>query len=83
MTVEPIEVPPTDTPRRFPLSAEITKGMTKAAVLANFGAPTAAVAGSDTGQLLERFVYVEATSKKSTFIHFVNGSVTRAETFSQ
>ena len=72
-----------DTPRRFPLAQEIIKGTTKSAVLASFATPAATVSGADVGQLLERLIYLDASSKRTTSIYFVDGKVIRAETYTQ
>ena len=82
MTVTVIALPVTDAPR-FPLAQEIIKGMTKSAVLASFAAPAATVTGADVGQLLERLIYLDASSKRTTSIYFVDGKVIRAETFTR
>ncbi len=55
--------------------------MTRSAVLTNFVAPTAIVAGSDVGHLQERLVYVDAPNGRATWIYLVDGKVSRAETF--
>ena len=83
VTVNVLPSPPANTPRRFPLAQDIVKGMTKAAVLADFATPTATIAGADVGQLLERLVYVEPSIRKTTFIYFADGKVIRAETYTQ
>ena len=83
VAVKVIPLPPTDTPRRFPLAQEIAKGMTKSAILANFATPTATVAGADVGQLLERLVYLDPSSRKTTLIYCADGKVIQAETYSQ
>ena len=76
----PLTVTVTDTPRRFPLAQEIVKGMTKSAVLASFANPTATVTGADVGHLVERLIYLDSSSMKTTLIYFVDGKVIRAET---
>jgi hypothetical protein len=83
VTVTVILPPPTGTPRRFPLAQEITKGMTKSAVLAICGPPEATVTGADVGQLLERLLYLDASTRRTTLIFFVDGNVIRAETYTQ
>ena len=83
VTVTVIPLPPTDTTRRFPLAQEIIKGTTKSAVLASFATPAATVTGADVGQLLERLIYLDASSKRTTSIYFVDGKVIRAETYTQ
>lgn len=83
VTVTVIPLPPTDTPRRFPLAQEIIKGMKKSAVLASFGPPEATVTGADVGQLLERLLYLDASTRRATLILFVDGNVIRAETYTQ
>ena len=83
VTVTAIVLPSTYTPPRFPLAREISKGMTKSAVLASFGPPEATVTGADVGQLLERLLYLEASTRRTTLIFFADGSVTRAETYTQ
>jgi hypothetical protein len=81
VTVTVIPGPPPDRPRRFPLGHEIAKGMTKADVLASFGTPTATVAGADVGQLLERLVYSDPPTRRTTSIYLADGKVIRAETY--
>jgi len=83
VTVNVLPSPAANTPRRFPLAQDVVKGMTKAAVLSNFSTPTATVAGTDVGQLLERLVYVEPSTRKTTFIYLADGRVIRAETYTQ
>ena len=82
VTVTVIALPVTDTPH-FPLAQEIIKGMTKSAVLASFAAPTATVSGADVGQLLERLVYLDTSTRRTTTIYFIDGKVIRAETFTR
>jgi hypothetical protein len=76
-------LPPTETPRRFPLAQEIIQGMKKSAVLASFGRPEATVAGADGGRLFERFLYIDASTRRTTLIFLVNGDAIRAETYTQ
>ena len=80
VNVIPLPLTVTDTPRRFPLAQEIVKGMTKSAVLASFANPTATVTGADVGHLVERLIYLDSSSMKTTLIYFVDGKVIRAET---
>ena len=56
--------------------------MTKAAVLANFAAPAATVTGADVGKLLERLLYLASTGTTTT-MYFIDGRVSRAETFTR
>ena len=81
VTIEPL--PPKQTLRRFPLIPEITKGTAKSAVLATFGTPDATVTAADRGQLLERLLYRDTSTRRATLIFFVDGNVIRAETYSQ
>src|SRR3954464_10552323 len=71
VTVTVIALPVTDTPH-FPLAQKIIKGMTKSAVLASFTAPAATVTGADVGQLLERLVYLDTSSRRTTTIDFID-----------
>jgi hypothetical protein len=57
--------------------------MTKADVLASFAAPAATVTGADAGQLLERLLYLDASTRRTTLIYFMDGKVIRAETFTR
>ena len=82
MTVTVIALPPT-VPARFPMAQEIIKGMTKSSVLASFTTPAATVTGADVAQLLERLIYLDESSKRTTSIYFVDGKVIRAETYTQ
>jgi hypothetical protein len=70
-------------PPRFPLAQEILKGMTKSSVLSSFATPAATVTGADVAQLLERLIYLDESSKRTTSIHFADGKVIRAETYTQ
>jgi len=76
-------LPPTDTPRRFPLAQEVIQGMKKSAVLASFGRPEATVTGADVGKLFERLLYLDASTRRTTLIFFVDGNAIRAETYTQ
>jgi hypothetical protein len=82
VTVTVIPLPPI-APRRFPLAQEISKGMAKSAVLASFGAPTATVTGADVGELLERLLYLDESTMRTTLIYFVDGRVIRSETYTR
>jgi hypothetical protein len=82
VTVTVISLPPT-VPARFPVAQDISKGMTKSSVLASFATPAATVTGADVAQLLERLVYLDPSSKRTTAIYFVDGKVFRAETHTQ
>jgi hypothetical protein len=82
VTVTVIALPPA-VPARFPMAQEIIKGMTKSSVLASFTTPAATVTGADVAQLLERLVYLDPSSKRTTAIYFVDGKVIRAETYTQ
>jgi hypothetical protein len=82
-TVTVTLLPPTEAPRRFPLAQEIVRGMKKSAVLARFGRPEATVAGADAGQLFERLLYLDASTRRTTLIFLVNGDAIRAETYTQ
>jgi hypothetical protein len=64
----------------FPVANDIQPGTARGAIVALFGQPEATVTGSDRGQLMERFVYVDQASKRRTLIFLVNGRVTAAET---
>ena len=57
--------------------------MTKSAVLASFAATAATVTGADVGQLLERLVYLDTSTRTTTTIYFMDGKVIRAETFTR
>jgi hypothetical protein len=81
VTVTVIPLPPA-VPRRFPLAQEIIKGMNKSSVIASFATPAATVTGADA-QLLERLIYLDASSKRTTSIYCVDGKVIRAETYIQ
>ena len=83
MAVTVTLLPPTDTPRRFPLAQEVIQGMKKSAVLASFGPPEATVTGADVGKLFERLLYRDASTRRTTLIFFVDGNVIRAETYTQ
>jgi len=82
VTVTVIALPVTDAPR-FPVAQEIINGVTKDAVLASFAAPAATVTGADLGQLLERLLYLDASTRRTTLIYFMDGKVIRAETFTR
>jgi hypothetical protein len=82
VTVTVIALPPI-APPRFPLAQEIIKGMTKSSVLASFTTPAATVTGADVAHLLERLIYLDESSKRTTSIYFVDGKVIRAETYTQ
>ena len=83
VTVNVIPLPLTDTPRRFPLAQEIVKGMTKSAVLAGFATPSATITGADVGHLLERLIYLDPSTRKTTLIYCADGKVIQAETYTQ
>ena len=57
--------------------------MKKSAVLASFGRPEATVAGADAGHLFERFLYLDASTRRTTLIFLVDGDAIRAETYIQ
>jgi hypothetical protein len=75
-------VPPAIAPR-FPLASSVSAGTARAALLASFGQPDATAVGSDTGQLRERYVYVDKATGRKTFISLLNGNVISAETLIQ
>jgi hypothetical protein len=78
-----MRLPPTETLRRFPLIPEIRKGTAKSEVLATFGTPDATVTSADRGQLLERLLYRDKSTRKATLIFLVDGNVIGAEAYSQ
>jgi hypothetical protein len=80
--MRPLDVPPAIA-HRFPLATTVTTGTARAALLASFGVPDASAVGSDTGQLRERYVYVDKATGRKTFISLLNGNVTTAETLPQ
>ena len=85
VTVVAVPMPErTETPHAFPLAPEVMrdlKGSEKSDVLARFGVPDATVTGADLGQLRERLIYVDPTTRRKTMIVLVNGSVVGAETY--
>jgi|ERR1041385_5077282 hypothetical protein len=78
----PEPAPVIEPPQRFPLAQEITKGMSRSAIVSAYGPPEAIISGAD-GQLRERLLYVDKQTGRKTFIFLANGNVSGAETLSQ
>jgi hypothetical protein len=64
----------------FPLAQDVPVGTSRSAVLERFGPPTAMVAGAETGQMRERFIYLEQGKNRKTVMFLTNGAVTSSET---
>ena len=64
----------------FPLAGDIVTGTSRSTIVAMFGPPHAKVTGTDTGQLRERYIYMENATGRKTAIFLVNGNITTAET---
>jgi len=67
----------------FPVAEQIVPGTPQTTILATFGPPEAKVTGADTGELRERYVYVDRATGRRTFIAMVNAVVTNAQTLTQ
>lgn len=67
----------------FPIAEQIAPGTLQATLLATYGRPEARVTGADTGELHERYVYVDPATGRRTFIAMINAVVTNAQTLTQ
>ncbi len=67
----------------FPVAEQIAPGTPQSAILGQFGRPEMKVTGADKGELRERYVYVDRTTGRRTFIAIVNSVVTSAQTLKQ
>jgi hypothetical protein len=68
------------TPLPFPTDRDIASGSPRANVVHRFGEPTAAVTLADAGRLMERYIYLDKSSRRQTFVIFVNGRVVGSQT---
>jgi hypothetical protein len=64
----------------FPLAQDVPVGTSRSAIFTKFGPPTALVTGAETGQVRERFIYIEQGKSKKTVMFLTNGAVTSSET---
>ena len=66
--------------KSFPIDQQIRKGAPQWMVLATYGQPAFRVAMADSGQLIERYIYMDRPTGRMTFVSFVNSKVTAAQT---
>jgi hypothetical protein len=75
---------PTLPPERkypFPTAEHIVAGTPETMILAAFGRPEVRVTGAETGEIRERYVYVDRQTGRKTYIALVNAKVTSVGTF--
>jgi hypothetical protein len=68
------------TPLPFPTDRDIASGSPRANVVRQFGEPSAAVTLADAGRLMERYIYLDKSSRRQTFVILVNGRVVGSQT---
>lgn len=66
----------------FPTAEQISAGSSQKMILAAFGRPEVKATGAETGEIRERYVYVDRTTGRKTYIAMVNAVVTAVQTFS-
>jgi hypothetical protein len=67
-------------PLPFPTDRDIASGSPRANVVRQFGEPSAAVTLADAGRLMERYIYLDRSSRRQTFVILVNGRVVGSQT---
>ncbi len=67
-------------PLPFPTDRDIASGSPRATVVRQFGEPSAAVTLADAGRLMERYIYLDKSSRRQTFVVLVNGRVVGSQT---
>jgi hypothetical protein len=65
----------------FPTAEHIVAGTSQTTILAAFGRPEVKVTGADTGEIRERYVYVDRETGRKTYIAMVNAKVISVQTF--
>ena len=73
--------PPPDKKYPFPIAEHIVAGTTQTMILSAFGRPDVKVTGADTGEIRERYVYLDRQTGRKTYIALVNAVVTGVQTF--
>ena len=73
--------PPPDKKYPFPIAEHIVAGTTQTMILSAFGRPDVKVTGADTGEIRERYVYVDRETGRKTYIAMVNAKVISVQTF--
>jgi hypothetical protein len=64
----------------FPIDWRIPPGTPQSMVLAMYGRPAFSVTIPDRGQLVERYIYIDRSTGRRTFVLFTNSIVTSALT---
>lgn len=71
---------PVSIKNRFPVDLQVPKGTPQSMVLAMYGRPAFWVTNPDRGQLVERYIYVDRSTRRRTFVLFTDSIVTSALT---
>lgn len=74
---------PTPSPEKrypFPTIERVAAGTPETTILTAFGRPAVKVTGAETGELRERYVYVDRGTGRKTYIALVNAVVTSVQT---
>ena len=75
-----VSTPPPDKKYPFPTTDRVIAGTPEATILTAFGRPAVKVTGAETGELRERYVYVDRGTGRKTYIGLVNAVVTSVQT---
>jgi hypothetical protein len=82
MILPVLQVNVPETPKPFPTDQEIRQGTLRNAVVAAYGSPDLRLTMAESGQLVERYVYVDRPTGRMTSVAFANARVTGAQTTS-